>query len=101
MYTNSHVGLTWRTLAKFDGRSNTCEYRTRSSIWSRINSRTSHRVVVEVAVFREATMEEEEIEEGVVQEELVEEEEAEADTTDFAPYQINGQSTRDQDQKLH
>ena len=95
MYTVSRVGLTSRTSANFDGRSNTCEYRTRSSTWSRINSRTSHRVVVEVAVFREASMEEEEIEEGVGQEELVEEEEAEADTMDCALYQINGQSTRD------
>ena len=97
MYTMFRGGLTWRISAKFGGRSNTCEYRTRSSTWSRINSRTSHRVVVEVAVFREAIMEEEEIEEGAGQEELVEEEEAEADPMDCAPYQRNCQFTRDYD----
>lgn len=97
MYTTPRFGLTWRISADFDDRSNTCEYRTRSSTWLRINSRTSHRVVVEVAVFREVIMEEEEIEEGVGQEELVEEEEAEADTVDCSPNQTNGQSTKDKD----
>ena len=71
--------------ANFGARSNTCEYQTRSSIWSRTNSRTSHRVVAEVAVFREAIMEEEEIEEGVGQEALVGEAEAEVESVNCAP----------------
>ena len=69
----------------FGARSNTCEYRTRSSIWSRTSSRTSHRVVAEVAVFREAIMEEEETEEGVGQEALVGEAEAEVEGVNCAP----------------
>ena len=52
----------------------------RSSIWSRTNSRISHRVAVEVVVSREAITEDEETEEGVGQEELVEEEEAEVES---------------------
>lgn len=71
--------------ANFDARSNTCEYRMRSSIWSRTNSRTSHRVVAEVAAFREVIMEEEEIEEGVGQEALVGEAEAEVESVNYAP----------------
>ena len=51
--------------AYFGLRSNTCAYRTRSLIWSRINSRTSHQIVAGVAVSREAITEEEETEEGV------------------------------------
>ena len=71
--------------ANFDARSNTCEYRTRSSIWSRTNSKTSHRVVVEVVEFSEAIMEEEEIEEGEAQEALVGEAEAEVERVNCAP----------------
>lgn len=94
MYSIPLAGLTWRISTNIGGRSNTCEYQTRSSTWSRINSRTSHRVVAEVVVFREAIMEEEEIEEGAGQEELVAEVEveAEANAVDIAPNQIIGQS---------
>ena len=86
------IGPTW---ADMGTRSNTCEYRTRLSISLKINSRTSHRVVVEVVVFREAIMEEEETEEGAGQEELVAEAEAEAESVDRTNHR-----PRDHDQDL-
>jgi len=51
-------------------RSNTCEYRTRSSTWSRINNKVS-RVITEAEVGKEVTTVGEEIE--VVEVEAVEE----------------------------
>ena len=82
--------------ANFGARSNICEYRTRSSTWSKINSRTSHRVVAEVAVSREVIMEEEATEEGAGLEELADEAEAEAEIVDWVdPH------PRDHDEELY
>ena len=83
------------TGAKIRGRSNTCECLTKFSTWSRINSRTSHRAVVEVAVSKGAIMEEEETEEGVGQEEREDEAEAEVESVHCAPTQIFAPSNRD------
>ena len=75
----------WPVWANVGVRSNTYAYQMRLSIWSKINSKTSHRLVAEVAVSREAIMEEEETEEGVGQEALVGEEGAEVERVKYAP----------------
>lgn len=74
--------------ADFGGRSNIYEYRTKSLTWLRSNSRINHRVVAEVAVSREAIMEEGETEAGVGHEELVEEEEVEVESELCPPANI-------------